>query len=706
MISKVSLTILLISIITLSSYAQKRSNLDSLEIAEAYIDSENFGNAIMFYKGFLLQDPKNPELNFKLGFCLLNTPLGKKESIKYLDKSTARYKRKKGKRSLEYIESYFYLARAYRSNYQLDKALEMFNELKTKVRNWRIKREIDLEISLCKNGINLIKNKVNITLNNLGEHVNSRFSDHSPVFSADESVLIFTSRRKNTSGGESDMDGRYDEDVFITEKDSSGAWSEPRGISKDINTSGHEATIGLSVDGQILLLYKGEDEGSIYMSKLSGKNWSKPLKLGHNINTKYRETHASLSADGKFLFFTSDRKGGYGGLDIYVSEIQKDGTWGEPKNLGDAVNTRLDEEGPYIHPDGTTLFFSSEGHNSLGGYDIFKTRKNQFDTWTIAENIGYPINTVEDDVYYLPTPDGKRAYFSSSRKGSFGENDIFLVDLHDTEGTNISVMVGRVYVECINELPRADITVTDNSTGKEWFYVPNSHSGKFVLVVTKGKSYSLNVNVDGESVFTDNLDIPQDAPYQQFYDSVRLDPKIDCRKHQIAENKKNKKKFYDEDGNVYDRSITIENILFGFDQKSFLPNKNIDTLVIYLKENPQAVVEIGAYADSKGGALYNYYLTRRRGNAVKKHMLKEGVKENQIKVVGYGEENPIAYNKVKKKYSATGQKFNRRAEFRVLKQGQTTLLIQSNFNIPDELKCPYYEKKYKKKKKNDIETTI
>ncbi len=704
MISRVSITILLILIIFLPSYAQKRASLDSLDIAEAYIDSENFGNAIRFYKGFLLQDPNNAELNFKLGFCLLNTPLGKKESIEYLNLATTRYKRKKGKNSLEYIESYFYLARAYRSVYQFDEALTMFKELKEKVRNWRIKREIDLEISLCENGINLIKKKVQITLNNMGEHVNSRFSDHSPVFSADESVLIFTSRRKNLSGGEADMDGRYDEDIFISEKDSTG-WSEPRGISPEINTSSHEATIGLSIDGQTLLIYKGEDEGSIYISKLFGKEWSKPMKLGDNINTKYRETHASLSADGKYLFFTSDRKGGYGGLDIYMSEIQEDGTWGEPKNLGDAVNSKLDEEGPYIHPDGTTLFFSSEGHNSLGGYDIFKSTKNQFKTWTIAENIGYPINTVEDDVYYLPTPDGKRAYFSSDRSGSHGENDIFLIDLHDTEGTNISVMVGVVYVECTNELPRADITVTDNETGKEWFYVPNSHSGKFVLVVTRGKSYSLDVNVNGESVFTDNLDILQDAPYQQFYDSVRLDSKIDCREHQIAENKKNKK-FYDEEGNVYDASIAIENILFGFDKKSFLPNENIDTLVLYLKKNPGAVVEIGAYADSRGSAIYNYYLTRRRGNAVKKHMIRNGVKENQVIIVGYGEENPIAYNKVKNKYSLIGQKYNRRAEFRVLKQGKTTLLIRSNFNIPDELKSPFYGRKYKKKKRNDIETTI
>lgn len=711
----------------LKSSAQN-SELDSLEIAEAYLETENFKNAIRFYHQFLMQMPDDPELNFKLGFSLLNTPDGKEESIQYFEKASKIYRKKEGKKSVKYIESRFYLARAYRSAYQFDKALGMFEKLLKNIKNRRIRKEIEKEIQLCKNGIRLTQNSVNVELENLGPTINSKFSDHSPVISADESIIIFTSRRPNESGGQPDMDGQYDEDIFISEKNEKNEWTKPESISSNINTPDHEASIGLSVDGQKLFIYKPEDEGSIYLSELQGLKWGKPQKAGSNINTRYRETHASLSADGRFLYFTSDRPGGLGGMDIYISEIQEDGTWGPARNPGDAINTELDEESPYIHPDGKTLYFSSEGHLNLGGFDVFKAEKNQFGTFSKAENLGYPINTVQDDVFYLPTADGKRAYYASKRKGSMGDNDIFTVTDKSAEGSDISVMVGYVYTECMQELPETEITLTSDETGQEWYYAPNSSSGKFVFVVNREEPYTFNIKADDKEVYSDEIFVAYNAEYQQEYKSIRVDPHKRCNEEILADNDSGKQTtnlkpvIRDEEGHlipperieitedgdtiIYDMAITVENILFPSNSDEFKGNKATDIIGNYLKNNPGAVIEIGGYSDAVGNAKYNYFLSYKRAHSVKKILLKNGARKEQIKVAAYGEENPIAYNKTNGYFNYKTLKFNRRVEFRVIKQGQTTLRIKPITVLPEGYRNPDYKINYQKKPRNDIETKI
>jgi outer membrane protein OmpA-like peptidoglycan-associated protein/tetratricopeptide (TPR) repeat protein len=722
--------ITIILIICLFSYRATAQNaeLDSLEIAEAYLESENFNNAIRFYRQFLMQMPDDPELNFKMGFSLLNTSDGKEESIEYFEKATKLYRKKEGKNSVRYIESSFYLARAYRSAYRFKEALDMFEKLRKQINNRRIKKEIDKEIKLCENGIDLTQEEINVKLTNLGKKINSKYSDHSPVVSADESVIIFTSRRPNESGGESDMDGRYDEDIFISHKQDS-AWTKPEGISKNINSPDHEASIGLSVDGQKLFIYKPEDEGSIYLSDLEGLEWGILQKLGPNINTRYRETHASLSADGRYLYFTSDRPGGLGGMDIYVSEMLPNGTWGPAKNPGDAINTELDEESPYIHPDGKTLYFSSEGHKNLGGFDVFKAEKNQFGTFSKAQNLGYPVNTVQDDVFYLPTADGKRAYYASKRKGGLGDNDLYMVTDKSAEGSDISVMVGYVYTECTEGLPQTDITLTNNETGQEWYYAPNSNSGKFVFVVNRGESYSFEVKADEQTVFTDQIRVPEGADYQQEYKSIRLDPHKRCDEEvSYTENQRDsiltskKPVIRDENGEIisedrieitesgdtiiYDMAVTAENILFDTNSDNFKGNETTEIIAEYLKNNPGAVIEVGGYSDAVGNAKYNHFLSYKRAYSVKKLLLENGAKDEQITIVAYGEENPIAYNKTNGYFNYKTLRFNRRVEFRVLKQGETTLRIKPITVLPEGYTNPNYKIDYEKKARNDIETKI
>ncbi len=504
------------------------NKLDNVQLIEDFIDGDIFAESIDFYERFLYDNPNDADFNYKMGFALLNTKTREKESIKYFKTAKANFNKPSTKP--RYVESSFQLARAYKASYLFIAALEELSMLKEKVqKNELISSIIDREIIKCEHAQRLFENKIKIKVRNLGDSINSKYNDHSPVVSADESILIFTSRRPNGWDEDIDEDGNYNEDIFICEKEN-GKWTKPKSIGMNINTPKHEASIGLSVDGQKLFIYKGEDYGSIFMSSFEKGEWGVPVKLGPNINTEEKETHASLSADGNFLYFTSGRPGGFGGLDIYVSEKLRNGAWGPARNLGDAVNTKYNEEGPYIHPDGKTLYFSSKGHQNLGGYDIFKSTKTDFGTWSKAVNIGYPINTVGDDVFYMPTADKKRAYYASQKSPDVSETDIFTIALDSVVRSDITVMVGSVYSKCSKEIPNVLITIKDTETQDSYKIRPNSKNSKFIFIAKWGRTYKISAKVNNEFVFFDKLTIPVDnAPKKLEYKSIRLDPDSNCK---------------------------------------------------------------------------------------------------------------------------------------------------------------------------------
>ena len=673
-------------------------------------DPEDFRGAIELYQRILMEEPDNPEINYNLGFCYVNTPGERENSIEYFTKAYKIYEKKR-RTEVEALKSGYCLAKAYQICGRYNEAVKTFEELKTHTKQRRFHEMMDKEIENCKASKKLMEHPVEITVQNLGDSVNSEFSDHSPIVSADEEILIFTSRRPNKYNQKLGHDGEYDENIYVSHKLKNG-WSKPESISDSINTPEHEASIGLSVDGQELYIYKSDDEGSIYVSKLNGDVWSVPRKLGSTINTRYRETHASLSADGNTLYFTSDRKGGYGGLDIYVARRKANGEWGEAKNLGPTINTSSDERAPYIHPDGKTLFFSTKGYPGLGGFDIFSSQLTEFGTWTFPENLGYPINTADDDVFYVLAADGQHAYYSSTNEEGFGRSDIYMIGLKQAEKTKITIMTGKIYI-CRGELPEVSITVMDAKTGEVvGIYAPNSKTGKFLFVLNKGGKYNVVFEVNGDVILTEKLVVPEDAAYQQLYKVIEIPVDPPCEEEELAIMEE--QEFaggvnidnIDENGIVYDKNIKVENILFPYNNATEIPpNKTLDKLARYLLDNPGARIEIGAYADASGKAYYNYLLSVKRGNAVKNYLLKKNVRPEQLVVQGYGEENPIAINKNKDgTWNKEAMKFNRRIEFRVLKQGKDTLLIKPIMNIPKEYKNPKYNKYYKKAKSNYIET--
>ncbi len=506
----------------------KSGKLNEVQLTEEFIDGDIFIESIDFYERFLYENPNDGDFNYKMGFALLNTKGREKESIKYFKKAKNIFN--KPATLNRYVESSYQLARAYKASYLFIAALEELAALRPVVeKNPNVSAVINREIFKCESGSRLFENKIKFEISNLGDSINSEYQDHSPVISADESLLIFTSRRPNGWDEEIDDDGNYNEDIFMSEK-VDGRWTKAKGI-KNINTKNHEATCGLSVDGQTLFIYKAEDYGNIYQSNLENGKWSTPVKLGPNINTDDRETHASISADGKHLYFTSDRPGGFGGLDIYVSEKMKNGMWGPPRNLGEGINTKYNEEGPFIHPDDKTLYFSSKGHENLGGYDIFKSEKSEFGTWKPAVNIGYPINTVGDDIFYTPTADGQHAYYSSRRSQDASDNDIFLITLDSVKRSDVTVMIGSLFSKCSSELPgNIKITVSDRESGEEYHIKPNSKNKRFIFIAKWGRTYNIVVSVNDEIIFTDKVSIlPDNAPKMMKYKSIRLDPDVNCK---------------------------------------------------------------------------------------------------------------------------------------------------------------------------------
>ena len=689
-------------------------NGEMFYIADDYVDNENFTGAINLYQRMLDEDPNNAELNFKLGFCYLNTAHEKDKAIEYIEKSVKQLSKRRRRRSTEYLEANFYLAKAYQANYKYDEALTKYLELKEKTKNKQLISIIEAEIEKCTQSNALVKNPVPLTITNLGDSINSEYKDHSVFVSADESVLVFTSRRENKYNDEMDIDGNYDENIYISYREEGEPWSKPVSIGDNINTPDHEASIGISVDGQKLFIYKEEEKGSIFVSDLAGDVWSKPKKLGPTINTKYKETHASLSADGTKLYFTSDRKGGYGGLDIYVSYKLVNGKWGEPKNLGPGINTPQDERAPYIHPDDITLYFSSKGHGGLGGYDIFSSQLNEFGTWTKPQNIGYPINTSSDDIFYITSADRQRSYYASNKEAGHGMTDLYLISLEEAEVANITIMTGKVYI-CRGSLPEVSITVMDAKTDEVvGIYTPNSKSGKFLFVLNKGGRYNVVFEADGKIINEEQLYVPEDAAYQQLYKAVQIPVSPPCNDDELALMEEQEYaggvniENIDENGIVYDSNIKIENILFPSNQARLLEsNSSLNKLAEYLRENPEAIIEVGAYADASGRAAYNYLLSFRRGEAIKGYLVKRKVKPEQVKVIGYGEENPITLNRNKDgSWNKEGQKYNRRIEFRVIQQGNSTLLVRPLMNIPEELKNKDYNRSYIKDPKKHIEITI
>ncbi len=380
-----------------------------------------FPQAIEYYLKANTFNPNNSMLNFKLGICYLNSN-DKALSLNYFLKAQSL------KTNVD-IKIEYAIAQAYQYNLQFDDAIEHYKKFQSSYNEAdknNVLKQVEKKIVECENGKLLVTKPINVKIENISS-INSKYSDYAPLITGDEKLLIFTSRRDGSTGGDIDPNElEYYEDIYQSSKDASG-WLSPIKINGNVNTPSHDASVGLSFDGKLLFIYRGLiNGGDIYEYTLENDVWAQPKQL-NKINTEFHETSACISDDKKTLYIVSDRQDKTLGMrDIFVSHLQENGDWSEPENIGDVVNTPYDEEGVSLSKDGKTLYFSSTGHNTMGGFDMFKT--NFVDgKWSIPENLGYPLNTPDNEMYcqIFGENENIHGYFSAIRKEGQGSNDIY-----------------------------------------------------------------------------------------------------------------------------------------------------------------------------------------------------------------------------------------------------------------------------------------
>jgi len=499
-------------------------------IASAQLDAGQTQQAVKNFLALLEISPRNANINYKIGIGYLSINGEKQKAVPYLEKAatsaSANYKNNY-KESNAPLDAFYYLGRAYHLNLDFDKAILAYKQYLSKgdVYDEDEKAAVKLLIQNCQNAKLIVESPLSATSEPIGDNINSAYDEYAAVVDASETTLIFTSRRPNSTGGLKDLDDKYYEDIYISVKDSTGVWATPVSIGPQINTSGHDASISLSADGTELYIYRDDvDDGNIYVSKLNGATWGEPKQLNTNINSPFRESHVSVSADGQSLYFTSDRSG-YGEMDIFLSKRLPSGEWGVAENLGNRINTRFEEEAPFIHPDGKTLFFSSKGHNSMGGFDIFFSILQDDGKWSSPFNLGFPMNTPDDDYFFVMSPDGKRAYYSSTSVDGKGGKDLYMVRLDTDREAPVTVYRGAILEDASGKRPAdVTITVTEVSSGElAGVYRPRPDNGRFVFILDPGKTYNVVYEASGYELRSETLVVPKETAYREVNRAVQMD---------------------------------------------------------------------------------------------------------------------------------------------------------------------------------------
>lgn len=528
---KRTLIFILSLIVATTAFAQDNFRQQFLE-ANTLMEENSYNVALPIWLKMSLDDPDNFNINYKIGVCYMNSANEKAKALSYLIKAsqntTNNYDPFSHAERRAPIEAMFYVARAYHLNNEIDAAILNYNTFKSNIsKKHYLFEEVDHYIAQANYAKEAIANPVNIIVKNMGEVINSAYADYSPVVSIDESSIYFTSRRLRPDSSnyyvKDPFDGKHFEDIYVSHN-YDGIWTNPELLN--INTDGHLATINISADGQTLFVYKDDNgDGNIYTtSKNENDEWGELVKLGSDINTEYKESHAHISPNGEVLYFISDRKkGGLGGQDIYFCKKLPTGDWGLAQNAGNILNTPYDEDGVFLHPDGKTLYFSSKGHSSIGGFDIFYSEMDENGQWGAPKNMGYPINSTDDDVFFVTSTDGKRAYYSSFKQDGLGEKDVYVITLVDAQEKPLTLLTGYLKVAGFNETPEsAIIIVTDNETGDLiGKYVPRRKDGKFSIILNPGGDYHIEYSAE-EYVMEEDIYIPPVSAYNEINRGIDL----------------------------------------------------------------------------------------------------------------------------------------------------------------------------------------
>ncbi|MBI5541826.1 MAG: OmpA family protein [Bacteroidia bacterium] len=492
-------------------------------------------------------------------------------------------------------------------------------------------------------GAYAIKHPVPFNPINLGPYVNTEFKDYWPSLTADENTMMFTVQlptKYRMPNGSVLMQ----EDFFITHKTEDGTWSPSLNVGSPINTQDNEGAQGISADGRFLFYTacnRKEDFGScdIYYSEKMGNRWSTPKNIGPPISTSYWESNPAPSSDGRVLFLASGgRPDSKGGRDIYFTRKNENGTWTEPVNLGDSINTKKNEYAPFIHPDGKTLYFSSDGWPGMGGQDIFYSRLKKDGTWSTPKNIGYPINTFADDFGLTVNAHGNLAMYSSNRDGS-RDWDIFQFELYPEARPQVVTWVkGVVYDVITKQKLEAEVEMLELETSESVTCLKSDPiTGAYLACIPTEKNYALNVAKKGYVFYSGNFSLEGLTDFSKPYN---LDVPLTPIKPGVA--------------------VVLRNIFFDTDLSNLKPKSKteLSKLISFLKENPGVSIEIGGHTDNVGSQEHNLKLSQNRAKSVQTYLVEHGIASTRLSSKGYSFSKPIATNDTEE-----GRALNRRTEF-------------------------------------------
>ena len=468
---------------------------------------------------------------------------------------------------------------------------------------------------------------------NLGDSINSKVSEYFPTITIDGRQLFYTRRVNN-------MNEDFYESSMVD-----NSWKPAKSLEGDINTTLNEGAQNISQDGEWLIFTgcnfpEGYGSCDLYISYLTPQGWSAPENLGNNINTESWESAPSLSPDKRDLYFASNRPEGMGKSDIYVCHRNPDGSWSAPVNAGPEINSSGNESCPFIHADNQTLYFTSDGHTGYGGDDLFLVKKLPGGKWSEAENLGYPINTIENEGSLVIASDGKTAYYASDRSDSKGGLDLYTFELRsDVRPSKTLWVKGKVFDAKTNKgLPSA-IELTDLGTGEVLSKVQTDETGGYLVTLPIGKDYAFNVNRKGYLFYSENFSLRDSVSDSTYNIDIPLEPL-----HANA-------------------TVILKNIFFDVNRFELKPESSteLDNIVKLLKENPSLKIQISGHTDNVGKPADNLKLSNNRANAVIGYLIGKGIDANRLSSKGWGETKPLADNS-----NEDGRARNRRTEMKVM----------------------------------------
>jgi outer membrane protein OmpA-like peptidoglycan-associated protein len=653
--------ILLTVLLNPNALAQELDFRGVFSDAEYYFLYNDFQEALPLYKQLYNFDPNNANVNYRIGLCYLNIPGLKSKSIEFLERAknnlTESYQEGSFREDKAPLNTFFHLGEAYRVHGNMIQAKEYYTMFKNTLSTRDVFNHdlVTQQIQSCARAIDMMKNPLDIKLEALPMFGENQKYQYNPILSYDGNTMVFTAQEKF-----------YNAIYWVRQFE--GQWGVPINITLDLAVEGEVYTTSLNANGTELFLFSNDRGiGNLYHSTFSNGTWGKAKRLGRAINTRGWETHASISPDGRTLFFTSNMRGGVGGIDIYYSQRLESGDWGPAQNIGSTINTPYNEESPFLSADGNTLYFSSQGHNSMGGYDIFYSQRTDDGQWSSPTNMGYPINTPDDDLFYFPIDDntGLVALIQESNPNVRVIHRLSIQHPH----TRVDVaIVGSIILDDGKTITPSELSISlvDSKTGNTVFAEPAIDSlGGFSIPVEPG-AYRLVAIGEGYTANSLSLVIPDSYSRGTYPVEVRLTPQ------QVTEGE----------------FLIIRSIHFDFDSDVLGRDAEFELEKIYLlmEQYSSLVIEVSGHTDNMGSSAYNHKLSLRRAEAVINHLVEKGIAKDRLQARAASTFENIAANvNPDGSDNPEGRHLNRRACVSVISSDKQ-IVIKEDVNVPEHLK--------------------